>query len=76
MNTFYATTSFSFILVTIFSPIVQLHFLHLKKDSIHNPSVCSEEGLTFRISALETLYSGQFTIYIDNTTLSSYTHLM
>ena len=63
MNTFHATTSFSFILVTIFSPIVQLHFLHFKKYSIHNPSVWSEEVLTLRISALETLYSDQFTLY-------------
>ena len=45
---------YSCFLVTIFPPIVQLHFLHINPHTTHNSSNRSDEGLT--------LYGGQFTL--------------
>ena len=43
----------SYFLVTIFTPIVQLHLLHLNIHTTHNSSMCSDEGLTLKTSALK-----------------------
>ena len=40
-------------LITIFPTIAQLHFLHINTHTTHNPSICSDEGLTLEMSALD-----------------------
>ena len=41
--------------------IVQLHLLLFKTQTTHSSSICSDKGLMLGLSALETLFTGQFT---------------
>ena len=56
--------SFFCFLVTIFPPIVQLHFLHINPHTTHNSSNRSDEGLTLATSAF--FNSLRWPIYVLN----------